>query len=110
MPCVSFVVKLDAPVIEGVGTQSPGCLEFNWSLSYTQKWIKKLLNIEIKRKPVNSKIYNTQQVMYLCTNSTNFSTLLWLFLYTLTLNTHKTFYPSGLVSCSVMNKNHKHGC
>ncbi|XP_058249970.1 granulocyte colony-stimulating factor receptor isoform X7 [Hemibagrus wyckioides] len=55
-------VKLDAPMIEGVGTQTFGCLEFNWSLSRTQKWIQKLLNIEIKMKPVNSKIYNKQQL------------------------------------------------
>ncbi|KAK3551617.1 hypothetical protein QTP70_020825, partial [Hemibagrus guttatus] len=55
-------VKLDAPLIERVGTQSFGCLEFNWSLSHTQTWIQKPLHIEIKMKPVNSKSYNKEQL------------------------------------------------
>lgn len=69
MPCVSFIAKLDAPVIQGVGTQTFGCLEYKWSLSHTQKWIRKTLYIEIRFKPVNSKIFKKEQVMYLCTNS-----------------------------------------
>ncbi|XP_053488053.1 granulocyte colony-stimulating factor receptor [Ictalurus furcatus] len=53
--------KLDAPVIQGVGTQTFGCLEYKWSLSNTQKWIRKTLDIEIKFKPVNTNISNKEQ-------------------------------------------------
>lgn len=66
MSCAYFIAKLDAPVIQGVGTQTFGCLEYKWSLSNTQKWIRKTLHIEIKFKPVNTNISNKEQVMYLC--------------------------------------------
>ncbi|XP_026782332.3 granulocyte colony-stimulating factor receptor isoform X2 [Pangasianodon hypophthalmus] len=53
--------KLDPPVIQGVGTQTFGCLEYKWSLSHTQKWIRKTLPIEIKFTPVNNNIFNKEQ-------------------------------------------------
>ncbi|KAI5614156.1 granulocyte colony-stimulating factor receptor, partial [Silurus asotus] len=59
-----ITAKLDAPVIQGVGTQTFGCLEYRWSLSPTQKWIKKTLNIEIKFKPVNNKIFSEEKFNY----------------------------------------------
>ncbi|KAF5901443.1 granulocyte colony-stimulating factor receptor, partial [Clarias magur] len=52
---------LDAPLIQGVGTQTFGCLEYKWSLAHTQKWIKRPINIEIKYKPMNNKIFNKEQ-------------------------------------------------
>ncbi|TSK34915.1 Granulocyte colony-stimulating factor receptor [Bagarius yarrelli] len=54
--------KLDAPVIQGVGTQSFGCLEYIWALSRTQKWIKKFLHIELKLKSIKDKIHYKEQV------------------------------------------------
>lgn len=62
----SFIAKLDAPVIEGVGTQTFGCIEYKWSLSHTQKWIRKTLYIEVQFKTMNNKIFKTEQVRYLC--------------------------------------------
>lgn len=66
MSFVFFIAKLDAPVIQGVGTQASGCLEYKWSLSHTQKWIKNTLHIEVKFKPVNNKIFNKAEVRNLC--------------------------------------------
>ncbi|KAM9488531.1 granulocyte colony-stimulating factor receptor [Clarias gariepinus] len=55
--------KLDAPLIQAVGTQTFGCLEYKWGLAHTQKWIRNSINIEIKYKPVNNEFFNKEQII-----------------------------------------------
>lgn len=68
MTCVFFIAVLDTPVIQGVGTQTFGCLEYKWCLSHAQKWIKKSLNIEVQCEPMTNSIFKKPQVRFLCIN------------------------------------------